>query len=219
MNAFKTVMPQRLYEYLLAHSEPPNIVQQKLLISTLESSEIAEIQVPREQAAFLTLLVRFMAAEQIVEIGTFAGYSTLAMALGLPPHGQLIACDISAECSAIARDSWHAAGVANRVEVRLGPAAETLRDPPEAPDTDLVFIEADKVDYIDYWDQLVSRVRPGGILVVDKVLYYGEAAIDNPPGNARAIGAFNDRVRNDDRVESVRLPIADGFAVARKKDL
>lgn len=108
-------------------------------------------------------------------------------------------------------------GVVDRIEVRLGPAADTLRAMPEAPHIDLAFIDADKVGYREYWDLLVPRIRPGGLLLADNVLYYGEAADDFPTGNAKAIDEFNDHVRADDRVESVMLPIADGLTVARKR--
>ncbi|MEV6258650.1 O-methyltransferase [Nocardia sp. NPDC051911] len=211
-------MTPRIYDYLLTHVGPPSPVQRKLLTSTSELGDVAEMQIPHEQAAFLTLLVRLTRAERIVEVGTFTGYSTLAMALGLPPHGRLITCDVSAEWITIARAAWHASGVSDRIEFWLGPASRTLRNLPETADIDLVFIDADKVGYIDYWDQLVPRVRPGGVLLADNVFYYGEAAGENPVGNAAAIDAFNDRVRADDRVESVMLPIADGLTLARKKD-
>jgi caffeoyl-CoA O-methyltransferase len=150
-------------------------------------------------------------------VGTFTGYSALAMALGLPAHGKLITCDVSAEWIGIARDAWFEAQVDERIEFHCGPAAQILRALPAAADIDLVFIDADKISYIEYWDQLVPRVRPGGVLLADNVLYSGHAAAETPVGNAAAIHAFNVHVRADPSVESVMLPIADGLTFARKK--
>ncbi|WP_036567495.1 O-methyltransferase [Nocardia sp. BMG51109] len=215
----KTVaMTPRLHDYLLSHVEPPDPVQRQLISITATLGDAAEMQVPHEQAAFLTLLTRLIRAQRIVEVGTFTGYSTLALALGMPPAGRLITCDLSAEWARIAQDAWRDAGVADRIELRLGPAAETLRGLPETANIDLVFLDADKVGYIDYWEQLVPRLRPGGVLLADNVFYYGEAADDEPVGNAAAIDAFNRHVRADDRVDSVMLPIADGLTLARKHD-
>lgn len=218
MTDFKNVvMTDRLYGYVLAHAEPPNPVQATLITQTKALGASAEMQIPHEQAVLLTMLVRLTRAETIVEVGTYTGYSTLALALGLPPTGQVITLDVSEEWTAIARQAWHAAGVADRIELRLGPAAETLRALPDAAGIDLAFIDADKVTYTEYWNLLVPRIRPGGLLIVDNVLYGGEVVAETPSANAKAIDAFNDHVRADQRVESVLLPIADGLTVARKR--
>jgi caffeoyl-CoA O-methyltransferase len=129
----------------------------------------------------------------------------------------VITCDLSEDWTAIAEEAWRAAGVADRIELRLGPAADTLRALPDTADIDIAFIDADKVSYIEYWDLLVPRIRPGGLLLADNVLYGGEVADDTPTGNAMAICTFNDHVRADDRVESVLLPVADGLTLARKR--
>jgi caffeoyl-CoA O-methyltransferase len=215
---FKQIlMTERLYDYVLAQAEPPNPVQADLIARTCALGASAEMQIPHEQAVLLTMLVRLTRAETIVEVGTYTGYSTLALALGLPPTGQVITCDVSEEWTAIARKAWHAAEVADRIELRLGPATETLRALPDAASIDLAFIDADKVNYIEYWDLLVPRIRPGGLLLADNVLYGGEVVDEAPSTNAKAINAFNDHVRADDRVESVLLPVADGLTVARKR--
>ncbi|WP_431045352.1 O-methyltransferase [Streptomyces sp. P1-3] len=214
----KTVsMTPALYRYLLAQAEPPSPVQQRLIDRTRALGTVAEMQIPHEQSVFLTLLSRLARARLIVEVGTFTGYSTLALALGVEPGGRVITCDLSAEWTDIAREAWQAAGVTERIEPRLGPAAETLRALPEEPGIDLVFLDADKPGYQDYWEQLVPRVRPGGLLLADNVLYGGEAADPEATGNAQAIRAFNERVRTDKRVEAVMLPIADGLTLARKR--
>ncbi|MFI7301164.1 O-methyltransferase [Streptomyces sp. NPDC050121] len=215
----KTVsMTPPLYRYLLGRATPPNPVQQELIARTRALGGPFEMQVPHEQAVFLTLLTRLIGARRIVEVGTFTGYSTLAFALGLPSDGRVITCDRSDEWTSIAVEAWRAAGVSDRIDLRLGAAAETLRALPLEEEIDLVFLDADKPGYLDYWEQLVPRVRPGGVLLADNVLYGGEAADPAATGNAEAIRAFNDHVLKDTRVESVMLPIADGLTVARKID-
>jgi caffeoyl-CoA O-methyltransferase len=216
-NLKNVVMTERLYGYMLAHAEPPTPVQRNLVERTYALGTSAEMQIPHEQAVLLTMLARVTGARKIVEIGTYTGYSTLALALGLDATGQVITCDVSEEWTAIAGQAWRDAGVADRIELRLGPAADTLRALPTTADVDLVFIDADKVGYVEYWDLLVPRVRPGGLLLVDNVLYGGEVVHESPSTNAKAIDAFNNHVRADDRVESVMLPIADGLTVARKR--
>ncbi|MEU6380377.1 O-methyltransferase [Streptomyces sp. NPDC046909] len=210
-------MTPALYAYVLAQADPPSPVQRRLIERTHALGQAAEMQIPHEQGAFLTLLTRLTGARRIVEVGTFTGYSTLAFALGLPADGTVVTCDLSEEWTAVAREAWEAAGVADRVELRLGPAEETLRRLPEEPVIDLVFLDADKTGYETYWELLVPRVRPGGLLLADNVLYGGAAADPGCTGNAAGIRRFNARVRADERVESVLLPIADGLTIARKR--
>ncbi|WP_434445415.1 O-methyltransferase [Lentzea sp. E54] len=216
--ALKTiVMNQRRYDYLLRHAEPPTPAQQWLIERTTELGASAEMQIPHEQGVLLTLLVQLTGARRIVEVGTYTGYSTLAMARGLGSGGRLVTCDLSDDWTGIARQAWEKEGVADRIEVRLGQAADTLAALPGTEHIDLVFIDADKVNYRRYWELLVPRVRPGGLLLADNTFYYGEAADDSPAGNAKAIDEFNGHVLADDRVESVMLPIADGLTIARKR--
>ncbi|GAA3463657.1 O-methyltransferase [Saccharothrix longispora] len=191
--------------------------QRDLVERTRELGGVAEMQIPSAQGALLTLLARTVRAQTIVEVGTFTGYSTLALAQGLLPGGQVLTCDLSAEWTGIARGAWEAAGVADRIRVELGPAADTLRRIPDEPVVDLVFIDADKAGYVEYWELLVPRVRPGGLLLADNVLYAGEAASPDATGNAKAIRDFNAHVLADDRVESVLLTVSDGLTIARKK--
>ncbi|MER5872231.1 O-methyltransferase [Streptomyces sp. NPDC002044] len=214
----KTVpLTREVYDYLVAQAEPPTPVQRELVERTRALGGPARMQVSHEQAVLLTLLARLTGARRIVEVGTFTGYSTLALAEGLSPGGTVIACDVSEEWTAIAREAWKAAGVDDRIDLRIAPARETLAALPAEPVVDLVFLDADKPGYQDYWEQLVPRVRPGGLLLADNVLYGGEAARADAEGNALAIREFNARVRADDRVESVLLPIADGLTLARKR--
>ncbi|MEV0618801.1 O-methyltransferase [Nonomuraea sp. NPDC050404] len=210
------VMTPDLYRYLLAQAEPPGPVQRGLIERTRALGRPAEMQIPHEQAILLTLLTRLTGARLVVDVGTFTGYSTLAFALGLAAGGRVITCDVCEEWADIARESWREAGVADRVDSRMGPAAETLAALPEEPRIDLAFLDADKPGYAGYWKQLVPRVRAGGLLLADNVLYEGEAADPEADGNGAAIRVFNDLVRADPRVESVVLPIADGLTLARK---
>ena len=191
--------------------------QRDLVERTRELGGVAEMQIPSAQGALLTLLARTVRAQTIVEVGTFTGYSTLALAQGLLPGGQVLTCDLSAEWTGIARRAWEAAGVADRIRVELGPAADTLRRVLDEPVVDLAFIDADKAGYVEYWELLVPRVRPGGLLLADNVLYAGEAASPDATGNAKAIRDFNAHVLADDRVESVLLTVSDGLTIARKK--
>ncbi len=180
---------------------------------------VAEMQIPHEQSVLLTLLAQSINATTIVEIGTFTGYSTLALARGLAPGGVVHTFDISEEWSAIATRGWEDAGVRDRIRQHTGPAAQTL--PALAGDLviDLAFVDADKAGYVGYWETLVPLVRPGGLILADNVLYAGEVVDDSPSANGLAIREFNAHVRADDRVESVLLTIADGLTVARKKDI
>ncbi|MFR0359431.1 O-methyltransferase [Streptomyces sediminimaris] len=215
----KTVpMTPGLYRYLLAQAEPPTPVQRRLMERTLALGTVAEMQIPHEQAVFLRMLTTVTATRLVVEVGTFTGYSTLAFALGLPPAGRVITCDVSREWTSIAWQAWQEAGVADRIELRVGPAADTLQALPATPEIDLVFLDADKPGYQEYWDLLVPRVRPGGLLLADNVLYAGEAARPDATGNGRAIRDFNEHVRADRRVEAVMLAVADGLTIARKRE-
>lgn len=209
-------MTPPIYRYLLEQAEPPTSVQRRLIERTTALGGPSEMQIPHEQGVFLTLLTRLIGARKIVEVGTFTGYSTLCFAMGLASGGTVITCDISEKWASMARAAWVEAGVDDRVDLRIGPASRTLRELPESPDIDVVFLDADKAGYLDYWEQLVPRVRPGGVLLADNVLYYGEAADPGATGNGLAIRRFNEHVRADPRVESVTLPIADGLTVARK---
>lgn len=175
------------------------------------------MQVPHEQGVFLTLLGRIVGARRIVEVGTFTGYSTLALAEGLAAGGRVLTCDVSEEWTSIAREAWKAAGVDERIDLEIAPALETLRALPQDPVIDLAFLDADKSGYRAYWDELVPRLRPGGLILADNVLYGGGAVHADAQGNALAIREFNAHVRADERVESVMLPIADGLTLARKR--
>jgi caffeoyl-CoA O-methyltransferase len=206
-----------VYGYLLDNN-PLNAAQKELVATTHQRfADVAGLQTAPEQGPLLAFLVRLIGARRIVEVGTFTGFATLSMAQALPADGRIIACDISEEWTAVGRDAWQRAGVAERVDLRIAPALETLRAlPDDEPWIDLSFLDADKENYEPYWEELVRRTRPGGLLVVDNTLYHGRAADPAATGAAAAIRAFNDRVRTDGRVDAVLLSVADGLTVARR---
>ncbi len=206
----------RISDYMVSQAEPPTPEQQWLLDTTADLGGVAEMQIPHEQAVFLTLLTQSIGAANVVEVGTFTGYSTLALARGLAPGGKVRTYDITDEWAPFATKAWSDAGVLDRIEQHFGPAAETLLELPDEPTIDMAFLDADKTGYIGYWETLVPRMRPGGLILADNVLYAGEAADDRPTGNGLAIKEFNTHVRTDNRVESVLLTISDGLTIARK---
>jgi predicted O-methyltransferase YrrM len=177
----------------------------------------ASMQIGPEQGAFMALLVKLMGARRIVEVGTFTGYSSTVMALALPPDGRIVCCDVSHEWTDIAREAWADAGVADRVDLRIAPAAETLATL-EADSFDMAFIDADKAGYDTYYTECLRVVRPGGLIMLDNTLWSGEVV---DPASAdesvRAIRAINDRIAADDSVEQVILPLADGLTLARRR--
>ncbi|MEV5646201.1 O-methyltransferase [Streptomyces flaveolus] len=211
-------MSDRIAAYVEAQAEPPSTVQERLVKETLALGGIAEMQIPHAQGVLLTLLTRLVGAATVLEIGTFTGYSTICLASGLPPGGTVTTLDISRDYEEIATRAWRDAGLADRIRPVYGPAADAVRALPEEPHIDLAFVDADKTGYEEYWELLLPRIRPGGLILADNVLYAGEAADPAAVGNAAAIRAFNERVRADDRVESLLVPIADGMTVARKRE-
>lgn len=207
-----------LLDYAVGHgSFPVDRVLADLRAETAKLGSPASMQVGPDQGQLLTFLTRLIGARQAVEVGTFTGYSSLCIARGLPPDGKLVCCDISEKWTSIGRRAWQRAGLASRIELRLGRGLDVLRELPREPQLDLVFIDADKVGYVSYWNELVPRVRPGGLLLADNVLWSGrivdEAADD---ADIQALRAFNDLVVGDDRVETVLLTAFDGLTLARK---
>lgn len=206
-----------LHEYVLASSTPVDGVLRALAEETAALGGVSQMQVAPEQGLLLTLLARAIGARRAVEVGTFTGYSALCLARGLAEGGRLTCFDISEEWTALGRRHWEAAGVADRIEVVIGPAAETLARLDDAP-LDLCFVDADKGGYATYWDLLVPRLRPGGLLLVDNVLWSGRVLDEaDDDADTLAIRAFNQKVAADDRVEVVLLPIADGLTFAIRR--
>jgi caffeoyl-CoA O-methyltransferase len=215
----KTVaVTPEVHEYLVAHGTPPDEVQRSLIEATGALGRVSGMQIAPEQGALMTMLTRLVDARFAVEVGTFTGYSSICIARGLADGGRLLCLDVSDEWTSIARDHWRRAGVDDRIELRLGPAADALRSLPADPPIDLAFIDADKPSYRTYYDELVERLRPGGLVLVDNVLW-GGAVVDpaNTEADTEAIRAVNDHIAADDRMDVVMLPIADGLTIARKR--
>ena len=212
-------LTDELYRYLLDHSTPLDTIASELVEETRAAlPHAAQMQVAPEQATLLGLLTGLVGARRAVEVGTFTGLSSLAIARALGPGGRLTCFDVSDEYTSVARRYWKRAGVADRIDLRIGPAAERLQELPTEPHLDFAFIDADKGGYLAYWAELVPRMRPGGLLVVDNVLWHG--TVVDPPANdpnAQALARFNAEVVTDDRVELVMLPIADGLSLARRR--
>jgi len=207
-----------LHAYLVAHGARPDAVLERLVADTNEMGSVAQMQIAPEQGALMTMLAKLLGAKLIVEVGTFTGYSSVCLARGLAEGGRLICCDVSAEYTNRAVAAWHDAGVQDRIDLRIAPAADTLREMPFNPQIDMAFIDADKTGYSVYYEEILERMRPGGLILVDNVLWSG-AVIDrsDTSRDTVALRAFNDMVIADARVEVVMLPIADGLTICRKR--
>ncbi|MEU6862910.1 O-methyltransferase [Streptomyces sp. NPDC046876] len=213
-----TKITDELYRYMLDHNPPLDAVQQGLVETTYAKfPDVAGMQSAEEQGPLLAFLVRLTGARHIVEVGTFTGFSTLSMAQALPADGVLIACDISEEWTAYGREAWAAAGVADRIDLRIAPARETLRAMPADPHIDMAYVDADKESQIAYWEELVPRMRQGGLIVTDNTLFHGSVLDESATGAAAGVRAYNDHVAADPRMESVLLAISDGLTLSRKR--
>ncbi len=207
-----------LHRYLLDNSEPIDAVERDLIDETAELGGIASMQVAPEQGAFMTMLTRLMGVTTAIEIGTFTGYSALAIARGLPPGGRLLCCDVSAEWTDVAKRYWDRAGIADRIELRLGPALETLRSLPQDPAYDLAFVDADKTEYPAYVEELYPRLRTNGLVLIDNTLRDGRVLPGHEDNDEdHTIQAFNHALTVDQRFETVLLPLADGLTFLRKR--
>ncbi|MFF5444819.1 O-methyltransferase [Streptomyces sp. NPDC012888] len=212
-----TKITDELYAYMLAQNPPLDEVQRGLIATTWEEfPDSAGMQSAEEQGPLLAFLVRLTGARQVVEVGTFTGFSTLSMAQALPDGGRIIACDVSEEWTAYGRRAWARAGVEDRIDLRIAPALDTLRSLPAEPHVDLAYLDADKENQILYWEELVPRMRPGGLIVTDNTLFHGTVLDEGATGSGAAVRAFNDHVRADKRMDSVLLAISDGLTLSRR---
>jgi caffeoyl-CoA O-methyltransferase len=206
--------------YVAARATPqPDEALAELRAETEALGGVSMMQVGSDQGSLLTALTRLAAATSAVEVGTFTGYSSICIARGLQPGGTLLCCDLNEEYTAIARRAWARAGVADRIELRIAPALETLRALPREATIDVAFIDADKPNYVNYYDELLPRLRAGGLILADNTLWSGRVA--DPPAaddadNLVALRRFNDHVAADGRVTSYILPVADGLTVIVK---
>ena len=213
------IIDPAVIDYVLEHSSPADHLLRDLAQETRDAlPDESEMQVSHDEGGLLTMLARLTGARRAVEVGVFTGYSSICIARGLAPDGHLLACDVSEEFTSIARRYWKRAGLEDRIELRIGPALDTLRALPADPVLDLAFIDADKRSYPLYYEELLTRLRPGGVLVLDNVLQGGwvlDPATQHE--SVQAVRETNDKVASDDRVDAVMLPMRDGVTIARKR--
>jgi len=216
-----TPLDDALHDYVVAHGAREDGVLRKVREETAAMGSVSSMQVAPDQGAFLTMLCRMLGVREAIELGTFTGYSAICIARGLAEGGRLVACELSEEYAEIASRNLEAAGVADRVEIRIGPAAETVAAIPEREVLDFAFIDADKTGYDTYYELVLARLRPGGVIAVDNVLAGGDVVRDEPidfsPESVEAIRALNEKITADERVDCVLLPIADGVTLVRKR--
>ena len=217
----KTIhITQELYQYLLDHNLRETDAQRRLREKTATMPE-AGLQIAPEQTSLLQMLARLTRTRKALEVGTFTGYSALAVALTLPADGVLVACDVNPEWVDVGRSFWREAGVEDRIDVRIGPAMDTLRSlvsEGHARSFDFAFIDADKPNYLNYYELAMELVRDGGLIAVDNTLWAGRIAAPAADDHAAAIQAINDRVYTDDRVYPALLNVGDGMTLALKKE-
>jgi caffeoyl-CoA O-methyltransferase len=218
--ANRSLLPDSIEQYVSRVVTRETLLQQRLRAETSRLPQ-AGMQIGPDQGAFLAMLVRLLGARRALEIGTFTGYSALAVAAALPDDGKLIACDVSEEWTRIARRYWEDAGLSARIELHLGPASETLAAlirNGNAETFDFAFIDADKTGYDAYYEACLTLLRPGGLIAIDNVLWNGAVAdprVQDP--DTRALRALNIKIRDDVRVESCLLTVGDGVMLARKR--
>ena len=205
--------------YLMTHASPPDQLLRDLAAETAEKTGgAAGMQISHDEGTLLTMLVRLTGVRLAVEVGVFTGYSSTCIARGLLDGGRLIACDVSEEWTAIARRYWERAGLDHQIDLRLAPALETLRALPADPVVDFAFIDADKPAYPLYYEELVTRLRPGGLVVLDNMFQSGRILDPERRDEASvAIRELNDRIVADERVDAVLLAVRDGVMVARRR--
>lgn len=207
-----------IHAYLIEHGTKPDAIQRELIEETQRLGNISMMQIAPEQGTFMTMLARTIGAKRAVEVGTFTGYSSLCIARGLPDDGKLLCCDVSEEWTSVGRRFWEKAGVAHKIELKIGPAVETLRALPKDEVFDLAFIDADKTNYAAYYEEILLRTRRNGLILVDNVLWMGNVVKDDVQDpNTLALRAFNAMVASDARVDCVMLPVADGLTILRKR--
>jgi caffeoyl-CoA O-methyltransferase len=208
------IIPNEIEQYALIHSSREDPLLSELARVTHERARMPQMLTGHLEGTLLRTLVQVSGATHVLEIGTFTGYSALCMAMALPDDGKVVTCDIDEDTTQIARDFWARSAHGAKIDLRLGPALETVNA--LAGPFDLVFIDADKENYIAYWEAVLPKVRSGGLIAVDNVLWSGKVLQPEHPLD-HAIVAFNGHARDDDRVELVMLTVRDGVTLARKR--
>ena len=218
MDAKYTGMTPQLYQYLVEHGTPRDAVLKDLSEETAKLGPISMMEVAPEQGAFMTMLVRAIGARSAIEVGTFTGYSAVCIARGLAPGGKLLCCDISDEWPKVSRKYFERAGLSDRIELRIAPAIETLRALPAGETVDLAFIDADKSGYRAYYEEILKRLRPNGLILFDNVLWQGQVIDPSASSDdTKAIRELNDFLAGDRRVDAVMLSVSDGLTIVRKR--
>jgi caffeoyl-CoA O-methyltransferase len=210
----KPIVPPSIERYAAAHSSAESVLFKRLVRTTYAKARWPQMQVGHLEGEFLKILVRLTRARRVLEIGTFTGYSALKMAEALPPAGHLITLDIDPVNTQIARDFWKKSPAGSKITLKIGPALTSLKNL-KGP-FDLVFIDADKPNYWNYWNACLPKLRPGGLVVVDNVLWSGEVLKPHDE-HSKAIATFNRRAKADKRVELVMVTVRDGITLAVKK--
>ncbi len=213
---FISITPE-LHRYAVEHSSFRDGVVPAVERAGAEMGDLAAMQIAGDQAAFITLLVAATGARRALEVGTFLGYGAIAIARGLPADGELLCCELDEGYTERAREHLRAAGLDDRVEIRVGPALDTLRAMGDAESFDFTFIDADKVEYIGYFEEALARTRPNGLIMIDNTLRDGTVLEPGDSDAARVTAELNDRLARDDRVDVALLGFADGITLARKR--
>jgi caffeoyl-CoA O-methyltransferase len=214
---FISLTPE-LYDYVIAHGHNRDLIREELAAETAKLGWVSVMQIAAEQGTFMGLLAAAIGARSAVEVGTFTGYSALCVARALPADGRLLCCDVNEEWTSIGRRYWERAGVANKITLKIAPAAETLKALPANHTFDFAFIDADKTNYGIYYEEILKRLRPNGLILLDNVLWNGAITDQSKQDDdTRALREINDKVANDSRVEAVMLAVADGLTIVRKK--
>ncbi len=217
--SFRTeFLDEALADYIRIHSTRPDEVQRDLIEVTAALGDASVMQIGPDQGAFMTILTTLLEPQFAVEVGTFTGYSALSVAKALPSGGRLLCCDVSEEWTAIAHRHWERAGVDDRIDLRIGPALDTLRSLPSAPTVDFAFIDADKASYIAYYEELLPRLSERGVILADNALWDGHVADpDRTDPTTEQLRAFNAHVANDERVLVALLPVGDGLSMITRR--
>jgi caffeoyl-CoA O-methyltransferase len=208
----------KLYEYAVAHGHNGDPIRAELAAETAKLGRVSGMQIAAEQGTLMGILAAAIGARSAVEVGTFTGYSALCVARALPADGKLLCCDVNEEWTSLGRRYWERAGVANKITLKLAPAAETLKALPASHTFDFAFIDADKTNYATYYEEILKRMRPAGLILLDNVLWSGGVIDDSrQDADTQALRKINDFIAKDTRVEAVMLAVADGLTIVRRK--
>jgi predicted O-methyltransferase YrrM len=208
----------KLYEYLVAHGHNNDPIRAELAAETEKLGTISMMQIAPEQGTFMAMLAAAIGARSCVEVGTFTGYSSLCVARALPSDAKMLCCDVNEQWTAVAKKYWARAGVAEKITLRLAPALDTLRALPANYPIDYAFIDADKTNYRNYYEEILKRIRRNGLMLIDNVLWNGEVInSSNTNEDTVAIRVLNDFIATDQRVEAVMIGAFDGLTIVRKR--